>query len=226
MSLYDNFNRVKEEIEGACASSGRSSDEITLVAVTKYVSTEAIAAGLDLGLTDVGENRAQELIQKLDFLKSRSCKIHFIGQLQTNKVKYIIGNADLIQSVDRIQLAKELERQASIKGLKQDILVQVNIGDEKQKGGIDGFLLESFLDDILDMPHLNVVGLMCIPPALSEEHSRPYFTAMRSLFEKCSKLQGITMRYLSMGMSNDYRAAILEGANMIRVGSALFGRRM
>ncbi|OQA14705.1 MAG: hypothetical protein BWY62_00934 [Firmicutes bacterium ADurb.Bin356] len=226
MSLYDNLRRVQDGIEDACAMSGRKSNEITLVAVTKFVSTEVIAEGLDLGIRNVGENRAQELSEKLDFFKSKGCKIHFIGQLQTNKVKYIIGNADLIQSVDRIQLAHELERQASLKGIKQEILIQVNIGEEAQKGGISKFMLEAFLADISDMPHLKAVGLMCIPPALGEENTRPYFAAMRDLFENCNKLQGITMRELSMGMSNDYKAAIIEGATMVRVGSALFGRRM
>ena len=223
MCIRDNYNRIQDGIADACASSGRRIEDITLIAVTKFVPIERIASALALGVRHVGENRVQELIQKLDFFRSYSCDVHFIGQLQTNKVKYIIGQVGLVQSVDRIQLVQELERQASRLDVVQDILVQVNIGHEPQKGGIDEGNLIDFLESMQDMPHIRVKGLMCVPPALDEEEARPYFARMRTLFEQSKSI--LTMQHLSMGMSGDYKAAIREGATMVRVGSALFGTR-
>lgn len=225
MSIQENFAQIQEQIASACASCGRRTQEITLLAVTKFVPVERIAQALNLGITHVGENRAQELTQKLDFFVERQCDIHFIGQLQTNKVKYIIGRVDLVQSVDRIQLAQELERQAAQRGVTQDVLVQVNIGAEPQKGGIDEHNLSAFLHSMVDMPHLRAMGLMCVPPALEAEQARPYFARMRGLWEASKHIPGVTMRHLSMGMSGDYTVAIQEGATMVRLGSALFGER-
>ena len=225
MSIQENYAHIVERIASACASCNRKPEEITLLAVTKFVPVERIAQALQLGVTHVGENRAQELTEKLDFFKVHQCDIHFIGQLQTNKVKYIIGRVDLVQSVDRIQLAQELERQAARLDLIQDILVQVNIGEEPQKGGIGEENLAAFLESMVDMPHLRVKGLMCVPPALEAEQARPYFTRMRGLWEAAKRIPGVTMQHLSMGMSGDYEVAIQEGATVIRVGSALFGGR-
>ncbi len=225
MCIAENYERIQDGIADACAASGRRTEDITLIAVTKFVPIERIAPALELGVRHVGENRAQELVQKLDFFKSRLCDIHFIGQLQTNKVKYIIGQVGLVQSVDRIQLVQELERQAAHLDVVQDILVQVNIGHEVQKGGIDEGNLVSFLGSMQDMPHIRVKGLMCVPPALDEEEAKPYFARMRTLFEQCKSIPGVAMQHLSMGMSGDYKVAIREGATMVRVGSALFGAR-
>lgn len=225
MCIAENYKRIQDGIADASAASGRRAEDITLIAVTKFVPIERIAPALELGVRHVGENRAQELVQKLDFFKSRLCDIHFIGQLQTNKVKYIIGQVGLVQSVDRIQLGQELERQAAHLDVVQDILVQVNIGREVQKGGIDEGNLVSFLESMQDMPHIRVKGLMCVPPALDEEEARPYFARMRTLFEQCKCIPGVAMQHLSMGMSGDYKVAIREGATMVRVGSALFGAR-
>jgi pyridoxal phosphate enzyme (YggS family) len=225
MCIAENYERIQDGIADACAASGRRTEDITLIAVTKFVPIERIAPALELGVRHVGENRAQELVQKLDFFKSRLCDIHFIGQLQTNKVKYIIGQVGLVQSVDRIQLVQELERQAAHLDVVQDILVQVNIGHEVQKGGIDEGNLVSFLESMQDMPHIRVKGLMCVPPALDEEEAKPYFARMRTLFEQCKSIPGVAMQHLSMGMSGDYKVAIREGATMVRVGSALFGAR-
>ena len=225
MGIRENYEHIQEQIESACAASSRRAEEITLIAVTKYVPIERIGTALDLGISHVGENRARELVDKLDFFTNRKCDIHFIGQLQTNKVKYIIGRVDLVQSVDRIQLAQELERQAAQRGLTQDVLVQVNIGAEPQKGGIDEHNLSAFLHSMVDMPHLRAMGLMCVPPALEAEQARPYFARMRGLWEASKHIPGVTMRHLSMGMSGDYTVAIQEGATMVRLGSALFGER-
>ncbi len=225
MSIRDNYEHIQEQIASACASCGRKMEEVTFIAVTKFVPIERIGAALDLGISHVGENRAQELTQKLEFFQNRKCDIHFIGQLQTNKVKYIIGCVDLVQSVDRIQLAQELERQAAQRNVIQCILVQVNIGAEPQKGGIDEHNLSEFLHSMSDMPHLRAMGLMCVPPAVEAEEARPYFARMRRLWEASKHIPGVTMQHLSMGMSGDYTAAIQEGATMIRLGSALFGER-
>ena len=225
MSIRENYESIREQIASACASSGRKQEEITLIAVTKFVPTDRIGAAFDLGITHVGENRAQELTEKLEFFTRHKCDIHFIGQLQTNKVKYIIGRVDLVQSVDRIQLAQELERMAAQRSIIQNILVQVNIGAEPQKGGIDEHNLSEFLHAMSDMPHLRAMGLMCVPPAVEAEQARPYFARMRRLWEASKHIPGVTMQHLSMGMSGDYTAAIQEGATMIRLGSALFGER-
>ncbi len=225
MEIRESYELIQEHIASACASCGRKTQEITFVAVTKFVPVERIAEALDLGVTHVGENRAQELTQKLEFFQNRKCDIHFIGQLQTNKVKYIIGRVDLVQSVDRIQLAQELERHAAQHNIMQNILVQVNIGAEPQKGGIDEYNLSEFLHSMVDMPHLKVMGLMCVPPDVGAEQARPYFAKMRGLWEASKHIPGVTMQHLSMGMSGDYVAAIQEGATMIRLGSALFGGR-
>lgn len=226
MSIEENYKRVQDGIADACATSGRNTNEITLIAVTKFVPIERIAPAIALGVRSVGENRAQELTQKMDFFRSNDCSVHFIGQLQTNKVKYIIGQADLVQSVDRIQLAQEMERLAANHSIVQDILVEVNIGHEVQKGGIEESNLQEFLSSMSDMPHLQVKGLMCVPPAVDEQEAIPYFARMRKLFEQCKGIPGVNMQHLSMGMSGDYGAAIREGATMVRVGSALFGARM
>jgi len=226
MDISGNYDRIREGIASACAASGRREQDVTLVAVTKFVPEERIAPALELGIRNVGENRAQELTQKLEFFKTHNCDIHFIGQLQTNKVKYIIGQVDLVQSVDRYQLAQELERQAGKLSIVQDILVQVNIGREPQKGGVVEEELSAFLEAVSDMPHLKVKGLMCVPPEAAEEEARRYFARMRRLWEACSSLPGVEMRHLSMGMSGDYRAAVREGATMVRIGSALFGPRV
>lgn len=149
-----------------------------------------------------------------------------IGQLQTNKVKYVIGNASLIQSVDRLELAKEISRLAVKAGITQDVLAEVNIGGEAQKGGIAPDELKDLLSIISELPGIRVKGLMCVPPAVGEE-ARRYFASMRRLFEDIASagIPGVDMRELSMGMSGDYKSAIKEGATMVRVGTAIFGAR-
>ena len=225
MSIEENYKLIQDGIASACAACGRKPEDITCIAVTKFVSEDRIAPAFPLGIKNVGENRAQEMMQKLDFFRSNGCIVHFIGQLQTNKVKYIIGQADLIQSVDRIPLAQELERHAALLNIVQDILVQVNIGHEVQKGGIEENNLDDFLHSMSAMPHLQVKGLMCVPPALDEQEAAPYFSRMRKLFDHSKGIAGVSMEHLSMGMSGDYKAAIREGATMVRIGSALFGAR-
>ena len=175
----------------------------------------------------MGENRVQELTGKLEFFRARGAEVNLIGQLQTNKVKYIIGKVDMIQSVDRLALAQEIDRLAARAGVVQVVMIEVNIGGEAQKGGIGPDELPGFLEMISAMNGIRVKGLMCIPPAVGEDGARPYFAKMRALFETLgsNQLPNVSMEQLSMGMSGDYMAAIAEGATMIRVGTALFGAR-
>lgn len=227
MSIGENYEVVRENIAAACQNAGRDPSEVRLIAVTKFVPVERIAEAVEAGVKEVGENRPQELVSKLEFFKAKGLVAHLIGQLQTNKVKYAIGGAALIQSLDRIELAKEISRLAQRRELVQDVLVEVNIGEEPQKAGVLPGELPAFLDIISAMPGIQVKGLMCIPPNVGEGEVRPYFARMRRLFEELGSRspQGVRMEELSMGMSGDYTAAILEGATMVRVGTALFGAR-
>lgn len=227
MSIKSNVLRVQENIESACLRAGRSASDVALMAVTKYVDTARIAEALACGVHTLGENHAQELREKLTFYKQNACSVHFIGQLQTNKIKYVCGSADCIQSVDRSSLVQALEARAERLDCVQKILIQVNIGAERQKGGVEPEALEAFLDSVAGFTHLSVCGLMCIPPGCADsEEARPYFRRMYSLFVRMKDAYGsMPLTTLSMGMSHDYPVAIEEGATMVRVGTALFGQR-
>lgn len=200
---------------------------VRLVGITKFKTADEIRPAFEAGLRDAGENRAQEFNEKFDFFTSLGVRRHFVGALQLNKVKYLVGRADLIQSVDRPALAEEINRLAVKKGVIQPILIEVNIGREEQKSGVAPEELPELIGIITDMPGVSVNGLMCVPPAGSEDEARPYFAEMRELFERMRGLEGsnVSMRELSMGMSGDYKAAIAEGATMVRIGSAIFGPR-
>jgi pyridoxal phosphate enzyme (YggS family) len=224
MDIAENLKIIKENIEKAAISCGRDPRDIELVAVTKYVPVDRIRQALECGITSIGENKVQELIEKLEFLEKYGTRIHFIGQLQTNKVKYVIGKVDTIQSVDREQLAEEINKQAAKLGLIQDVFIEVNIGNEPQKAGAAPDRLQELLNVISGLKHLSVKGLMCVPPATDEKTARVYFGKMRALFEE-AKHRDKNIRHLSMGMSNDYRSAILEGATMVRIGTGIFGNR-
>ena len=227
MSIKDNCDRVRENIASAAIKCGRKPEDVELIAVTKFVDTDRIYEAVAAGIGSVGENRPQELVEKLDFFNENELNVHLIGQLQTNKVKYVIGKVRLIQSVDRLALAQTISRLACANDLVQDVLIEVNIGSEEQKGGIGVMELPDFLSEISLMPGIHVKGLMCIPPAVEEEEARGYFAAMRKLFDRigCSDIPNVDMEQLSMGMSGDYMAAVSEGATMVRVGTALFGAR-
>jgi len=227
MSIRDNYLTIRENMEIAALRAGRSVDDVKLIAVTKFVEEARIAEAIDCGADTVGENRVRVLTGKLDLFRSRGVSVNLIGQLQTNKVKYIIGKVDMIQSVDRLALAEEIDRLAVKNDVVQDVMIEVNIGEEAQKGGIAPNDLPGFLEMVSAMNGIRVKGLMCIPPAVGEEEVRPYFARMRTLFEtlKTKDLPNVSMEQLSMGMSGDYMAAIAEGATMIRVGTALFGAR-
>ena len=226
MTIRENLGIVRETMALACQRCGRSIDDVTLIAVTKFVETERIAQAVAAGVTEIGENRAQEFAEKLTFYKQNHLRAHFIGQLQTNKVKYICGKADLIQSVDREPLLDAITTFAQKHGIRQDILIEVNIGREPQKGGVLPEELDRLIERIAQQQSVRLRGLMCVPPATEKEAVRPYFRAMRQRYEALQNAYpALTIDTLSMGMSHDYDVAIEEGATTVRVGTAIFGPR-
>ncbi len=227
-TIRENYQTITGNIRRAAEAAGRSYGDITLIGVTKFFPVEAIAEAVECGLSSVGENRVQELLSKLDYFSENELNVHLIGQLQTNKVKYVVGRVTLIQSVDRPALAQAINARAATLGIVQDILLEVNIGGEEQKGGVCVNDLPALMQLISGMPNICVKGLMCVPPAVGEEAARPYFAQMKKLFDGLSgsDIPNVSMQQLSMGMSGDYMSAIAEGATMVRVGSALFGQRV
>ena len=228
MSIAENVKLVKENIEAAAIRCGRDPKDIKLVAATKmndaFRVREAIAAGVDI----CGENRVQELQEKLAQGAYDGCPLHFIGHLQKNKVKYIIGKVELIHSVDSVSLAQEINKRAAALGLTQDILLEVNIGAEENKSGFAPEELSCALDEMAQFSSIRVLGLMAIPPVCEiSENNRVYFRRMKQLFIDIGqkKYDNVIMQLLSMGMSADYEVAVEEGANLVRVGTGIFGAR-
>lgn len=225
-TIAQNVEDVRSRMQRACAFAGRKVEDVRLIAVTKFVEQARIAEALETGLREVGENRAQELTEKLTFFEQHGCSVHFIGQLQTNKIKYVCAVADLIHSVDRPALAEQLQRYAAKLGIVQNILLQINVGDEAQKGGASMAEAMQLLEKVAAMPNLSVHGFMCVPPALEPEQVRPYFASMRELLHAARKAYpSLPLTELSMGMTHDFETAIAEGATMVRVGTGIFGAR-
>ncbi len=215
MNLALNLGRVEAAIAAACQRAGRPRKSVELVAVSKTVPIERIAEALKLGQTLFGENYAQELRDKHPALPN--ARWHFIGPLQRNKCKYVVGSAELIHTVDSLALGEAIAERARKLGRKQRVLIQVNTGAEPQKSGCSAAALPRLLDDLRALPSLIVEGLMCIPPF--DQPSRPHFVALREL------AAAHRLPRLSMGMSADFEAAIEEGATIVRVGTAIFGER-
>lgn len=222
--MRQRLEAISERIAAAAARAGRKKEDILLVGVTKTMPAELINLAAECGLRDFGENRVQEYRAKQAEV-GFDVRWHIIGRLQTNKAKYIAGRVHLIHSVDSLRLAHELSRQAVKAGRSQDILIEVNIGGEDSKGGVAPSELSGLCRDIAPLPGLKVRGLMTIPPQSGD--ARRFFAAMYQLFIDTAdkKIDNISMDYLSMGMSGDFETAIEEGANIIRVGTALFGER-
>lgn len=221
--IDENYRRITAEIEEAKAKYRRPDEEITFMAVTKTVAPEAVNHAISCGITVLGENRVQEYLSKKDAY-DKSAHVHFIGHLQTNKVKYIIPDMELIHSVDSVKLAAEIDKQAARVGKVQDILVEVNIGGEASKSGVEPDALEELLLQIAPMEHIHVQGLMTIPPVTGDEE---FLAKMEQIFLDIQgkNMDNISMQTLSMGMSGDYVAAIRHGATLVRIGTALFGAR-
>ena len=226
-SCIDNYKRIKEDVAQTAIRAGRSADDVRLMCVTKTVEPEYINPVLDLGADLIGENRVQEYCSKLDTLHLDGVEKHIIGHLQTNKVKYIAGRVDMIESVDSLKLAREISKEFKKANSTANVLVEVNIGREESKSGCDIDELEELLYQISELDCIKVKGLMTIPPICDELQARKYFALMNKKFLelKEKKIDGVEMQTLSMGMSADYEAAILEGSNIVRVGSAIFGAR-
>lgn len=201
---------------------------VQLVAVTKTHSPEEMNIAIDAGVTDIGENKVQEILAKYD--KVKPVRWHLIGHLQRNKVKYIIDKVDLIHSVDSLKLAREIEKRAAAKDTTMDILIQVNSAEDENKFGIETDETEGMVKEILETcPHINIKGLMCMAPYEEDpEDVREYFAEVREEFNRLKTIEHerLDFKYLSMGMSHDYKVAMEEGANMVRVGSAIFGNRV
>lgn len=223
MTLETNISQWRERINEAAAKWGGAE----ICAVTKTVDVETINRARAAGIRTIGENRVQELMSKIDTLDPEY-KIHLIGQLQTNKVKYIIDRVDMIQSLDRDALAEEISRRAAAIGRVMPVLVQVNIAREEQKSGIDEDELLAFIERTSKLPGIKIEGLMAIMPFVDDpETIRPYFKRMREWFDRLRDMNmpNVSMNTLSMGMSGDCIVAAEEGATMVRLGSALFGAR-
>ena len=226
--LADNLNRVQENIYEACRVAGRDSHDVTLLAVTKTVPASRINAAIRLGVRQIGENRVQEFLGKRDELELDGVTAHLIGHLQTNKVKQIVGKVQMIQSVDSLRVAEAIHRYSTELGIATPVLIEVNIGGEEAKSGVSPLELERLLYQIAPLNGISVRGLMTVPPILhTEREKREIFSKMYQLFVDIREknIDNIVMQELSMGMSGDYREAILEGSTMVRVGSAIFGER-
>lgn len=222
MDIQKNIDVVLEKIALAAEKSKREPSDIMLVAVSKTFPYNVVNEAVEYGIDTFGENYVQEFIGKYDI--NSKLNWHFIGQLQSNKVKYIVNKVALLHSLDRMSLAKELNKRYMNASSVIDVLIQVNIGLEAQKGGVLPSELEGFIDNVSNMQGLKICGLMCIHPMGPIQESIQYFRRMKCVFDDMNE-KGYNMKYLSMGMSNDYVEAIQEGANIVRVGSAIFGNR-
>ncbi|MDY0234403.1 MAG: YggS family pyridoxal phosphate-dependent enzyme [Gudongella sp.] len=226
ISIADNIKIIKENVNQAIANSSRSND-VKIIAVTKTLSAPVIELALNEGMIDIGENKVQELIEKMTIFKDRP-NYHMIGHLQSNKVRYIIDNIYLIHSLDRESLAKEIDKRAKSINKIIDCLIQVNISEEESKFGIKEEEVISFVEKLLQYSNINIKGLMTIAPFTQEEKIiRESFSGLYELNEKLKSrnYKELDMNILSMGMSNDYKIAIEEGSNMVRLGTAIFGKR-
>lgn len=223
MSIAQNIEKIRSNIKKACEISGRNYDDITILGVTKTVGTDDIMCAVNEGITELGENRVQEFLEKYD--KIPNVKWHIIGHLQTNKVKYIIGKTKLIHSVDSVKLAEEIERLSKKAGVITDILIEVNISGEETKSGISENEILPFLEKAENFSNVKVKGFMTMAPKFApEDEIRQIFKKLYKIFVDISqkKYNNISMEYLSMGMSSDYVIAVEEGANIVRIGSKIF----
>lgn len=226
-SIKENLQNVRNRIKVAAEKSGRTEDDVTLIAVTKTHPAEMINEAIRNGVTDIGENKVQEIMEKYD--KVEPVRWHLIGHLQTNKVKYIIDKVYMIHSVDSVKLMDEIERQAEKKGVEEiKILIQVNVSGEESKFGIDASQIDEMINHAKSLKRVKVCGFMTILSKFDSEFAnRLHFRDINNKFIDISqnKYDNVSMRFLSMGMSGDYEIAIEEGSNMVRVGTAIFGHR-
>lgn len=225
--IKSNIDVIRSNIKKSCEENGIDTNAVTLIGVTKTYEADVMNAAITYGIEHIAENRVQEIMRKYDAV-NQNVTWHLIGQLQTNKVKYIIDKVSLIHSVDSIKLADEIQKRAEKIGKVQDILIQVNIAGEEQKSGVSKDQLPMLIEHIVTLPNVRVCGLMNIAPFVENpETLRPDFKEMKVLFDSLNDYasENIKPIYLSMGMSSDYAVAISEGANMVRIGTSIFGKR-
>ena len=229
LTLKERINNVRNDIRSCCIAAGRDPEEITLIGVSKVFPVEYAEAAVMAGLADLGENRVQELMPKIERFSSLDLSVnwHLIGTLQKNKVKYVIGKTKLIHSVNTVELAEEISKRSVSNNVTSRILLQANVSGEESKHGFAPHELKPALDNIMDMPGIEVCGLMTMAPIETYDgEAREVFARTRALFEDLSSyVRNDSWKVLSMGMSQDYKSAILEGSTHIRVGTAIFGDR-
>ena len=228
--IVENVHGILERIRAAADRTGRRPEAVRLVAATKFVPIDRIIVAAEAGVRCFGENRLQEALPKLDALRDRAdISWHFIGRLQRRKVKAVVGRFDLIHSVDGVDLAREIDRRAGASGIRQAVLLEVNVGGEGSKAGVAPEDAGAALAALDAMPNLDVRGFMAIPPPVrTAEEARPYFRRLRELAHslmEANRFSRVKMNELSMGMSGDFEVAIEEGATIVRVGAAIFGDR-
>ena len=217
------IQEIEQRLAKACERAGRKREEVLLLGASKYANAEKIREAYQCGVRVFGESRAQDFLKKFEQLRDLPIDWHFIGNLQTNKVKYIIDKVSLIHSLDRQSLADEIQKRAERLGKVQDVLIEVNVGKEETKGGVYEEDLEKLFEYCLSLKNLRVLGLMAIPPYKENpEEVRPYFVKLRKLKEKLEDLYKVKLPHLSMGMSEDFEVAVEEGATIVRIGSAIF----
>jgi len=225
--IAENYKKVEHNIREACQRSGRSRDEVKLIAVSKTKPVEMIQEAIEAGADTFGENKVQEMCDKYEVLP-KNLHWHMIGHLQRNKVKYVVGKAELIHSVDSFRLAEEISREAVKKNVQVNILIEVNVAEEESKFGISVEETESLVRKIAVLPNIHIMGLMTIAPFVTDpEENRPIFRSLRKLAVDIGmkNIDNVNMNVLSMGMTGDYEVAIEEGATMVRVGTGIFGER-
>ena len=228
MSIAENIARIREEMNQAAIAAGRDPKEILLCAATKMNDSDNVRQAIAAGVDCCGENRVQELTKKLSENAYEGAPVHFIGHLQTNKVKQVVGKVDLIQSVDSPRLLEAIQKEAARQGICQDILLEINIGNEESKSGFSPDQLPAILENFSDFPNLRVRGLMAIPPICENStDNHKFFQEMCNIAVdiRAKKYDNVWVDIMSMGMSGDYADAIACGSTMIRVGTAIFGAR-
>lgn len=226
--ISDNINNVMTQVKEICEKKGQDYNNVTVIAVTKTIDTARIKEAIDLGITDIGENKVQEIMDKYEDVKDIA-NIHLIGHLQSNKIKYIIDRVKLIHSVDSLSLMKEIDKRAAKADVIANILIQVNVAEEESKFGIKMDEVEDFMIIASQYNNIRIKGLMTIAPyAENPEDVRLIFRALKEKYDKLTseKYKNVEMKYLSMGMTNDYHVALEEGSNMVRIGTGIFGKRI
>ena len=228
MGIKENVEKIRNVIKEAAKKVNRNPEDIILLAASKTQPVEKIVEAYEAGIRYFGENRVQEGMKKIDLLKEKlkEARWHLIGGLQTNKAKYAVKYFELIHSLDRKELADEIDKRAKKIGKVQPVLIEVNVGEEETKYGVRPEALKELFEYSLEKENLKILGLMCIPPYFEDkEKSRPYFSFLREMRDKLEKEFGIKLPHLSMGMSHDFDVAIEEGATIVRIGTAIFGER-